>query len=540
MKTYGKRQDFKLLTPSVARWRFVLGFLAILITGSVDVPGFSLLGPYAAWMDPTNSYRAGLDIGGPVGLSEGYRWNVPFVTYGFDQSFINYFGSNGVYAVGQAFQVLNDLTPASDLNPTNFPTGSYRYNYSAADQQVFDLKTATLAVLLEHMGLSEPERNMFVLYQWSSMFLADLYLSDYSDSFLSEYILERNFDPQSLAPSTQVNGVPYMGEVFALGPLNPNPRLAYGHAQIVDPLAVDQTAATDLIHIVLPIFTTVGFNTGGDLLTGAYFSTFSQDDIGGIRYLLSTNNVEPEILLPDVYGTGSNTTWFVNGALRPGINKINFVRQPYDIQLGRFLSLTNDFTDSYFTNGSLQHQQLERVTTEPDFLFSVTDTAGTNAQTPLCVRSGTDHWWNSAAGNSSTALGPGLIRPPIHVVFNKLGPWLQTDEYAAQGGAYSFRNYHWASFDGTTNAIVTYPVNVSVAATNDFAVHLWLTDFSAHKAVDWYPSLPAGTMVSLQTSSNLIDWVSITTITNTGGPVMWRHWYLEPAVAQRYFRLAPK
>ncbi len=48
-------------------------------------------------------------------ISNGYRWNVPVVTYGFDQSFLDYFGSNGVAAVQGAIAVLNDLPPASTI-----------------------------------------------------------------------------------------------------------------------------------------------------------------------------------------------------------------------------------------------------------------------------------------------------------------------------------------------------------------------------------------------------------------------------------------
>ena len=32
-------------------------------------------------------------------LGEEYRWNSPVVTYSYDESLLNYFGSNGVVAV---------------------------------------------------------------------------------------------------------------------------------------------------------------------------------------------------------------------------------------------------------------------------------------------------------------------------------------------------------------------------------------------------------------------------------------------------------
>ena len=82
--------------------RFVsrsLKLILILTLLSARASAFSLLGPYADWMQPTNRFRYLDDIGGPVDLEGEYRWNVPLVTFAFDQSFVNYFGSNGVAAV---------------------------------------------------------------------------------------------------------------------------------------------------------------------------------------------------------------------------------------------------------------------------------------------------------------------------------------------------------------------------------------------------------------------------------------------------------
>src|ERR1051325_5231065 len=95
-----------------------LGLLGASLTFSAPcVRAFSLLGPYAVWMDEAKSFRQpDRDIGGPMNIGEEYRWNVPVVTYGFDASFLEYFGSNGVAAVERAIEVLNRLRPASQLN----------------------------------------------------------------------------------------------------------------------------------------------------------------------------------------------------------------------------------------------------------------------------------------------------------------------------------------------------------------------------------------------------------------------------------------
>src|SRR3989442_8731506 len=56
------------------------------------------------------------DIGGPMTPLEGYRWNTPYITYAFDESFIRYFGPAGVAAVSNAFKILNDLPPFSAMS----------------------------------------------------------------------------------------------------------------------------------------------------------------------------------------------------------------------------------------------------------------------------------------------------------------------------------------------------------------------------------------------------------------------------------------
>src|SRR5437868_11543144 len=77
---------------------------------------FTLVGQYAPWMTSFFSYHQDGDVGGPMDITEGYRWNVPVVTYGFDQEFIDYFGEPGVEAVEDAIAILNALPAASELN----------------------------------------------------------------------------------------------------------------------------------------------------------------------------------------------------------------------------------------------------------------------------------------------------------------------------------------------------------------------------------------------------------------------------------------
>ena len=48
------------------------------------------------------------DLGGPKQLDEFYRWNTPHLVYGFDQSFVMFFGQEGINAVDDAMRAIND------------------------------------------------------------------------------------------------------------------------------------------------------------------------------------------------------------------------------------------------------------------------------------------------------------------------------------------------------------------------------------------------------------------------------------------------
>src|SRR4051812_42624162 len=99
-----------------------LGMVLILVSQS---RAFSLLGPFPAWQLAAYDglqldYNQQGDIGGPMRVDEGYRWNIPVIYYAFDQSFINYFGPDGVAAVTQAINVFNNLPPMDQIVTDGF------------------------------------------------------------------------------------------------------------------------------------------------------------------------------------------------------------------------------------------------------------------------------------------------------------------------------------------------------------------------------------------------------------------------------------
>ena len=85
-----------------------------------QVSGFTVSGPYETWQVQALDYQIRYwygnetELGGPKNFDEGSRLNVPILTYAFDSTFLDFFGSDGVAAVDAAMSELNGLPSASD------------------------------------------------------------------------------------------------------------------------------------------------------------------------------------------------------------------------------------------------------------------------------------------------------------------------------------------------------------------------------------------------------------------------------------------
>lgn len=495
-------------------------FLGVAVLGTWRGNAFALLGPFQPWMESTNGLDLPGDIGGPMSIGEGYRWNVPIITYGFDKSFIDFFGTNGETAVESAIQVLNNLPPASQIAFTNYPFNSMEYNYTALAQGLIDLKSWTLPLLLEHMGLTTPSRYVFVLRQWNPVFIPPSpneysWEMDWPDWVYPDYISELNFDPQTLAASHYVNDTLYTGAVVTFGTQNAIETYA------VDPNSESYTAVAD------------GFVNGEPM--GEFYNGLTRDDIGGLRYLLSTNNIAYETLLPGVHGVGTNACSFVDGAWRPGLDKITFVPQPTDSRSGKFRPMKYRYTDTYLTNGVWIHQELERIVRKPDFEFCVRD-LGKNQPSPfLYDRTSATNWMNNAELNgNSDGGGPGVIRPPVKITFDKLGPQYSSYESPSSAGT-DFEPQAWGSFDSSTNAPIIYPV--PHIGTNQTTVRLWFWTpaENSQKSFTWKPSSVSGSQYALQTSTDLDNWTTICVVTNNGS--VCTYVIDDPSGTGQFFRL---
>src|SRR5438045_2196347 len=82
--------------------------------------------------------------------------------------------THSLSSVEVSMQILNYLPPASKIVLTNFPLLSLGFNYYAQFLHLFDLKSVTLPLLLEQLGLAPPMRNVFDLRRFDPiLFITD-------------------------------------------------------------------------------------------------------------------------------------------------------------------------------------------------------------------------------------------------------------------------------------------------------------------------------------------------------------------------------
>lgn len=531
--------------------QFAMCLSAILWLGSVGKSNaFALLGPAQPWMQATNGVYFSPSYGGPMYLGNEYRWNVPVVTYGFDQSFLDYFGTNGVAAVEGAIQILNSLPSASQIVLTNYPFDSQHINYEAQSQSAdfTDLKSQTLATLLGNLGLTSPTLNTYVLRSWDPSYFTYPSVNnggwsidvfgipvEYENDplqidpgasgstwgtpgYVTNFVAGFNYDPQTLQPSLYVNEIAYDATI-TIDSSGYNTIAPY-------PLDAEDPYSSAVAD-------SLGFGN-----PGLFYTALTYDDVGGLTYLLNTNNVNYENLLPNIIGVGTNKSNLVNGAWRPGVDKITFVLQPISPQSGAFLPTTNFFTDSYITNGVLRQQTVARIISQPDFLFSAGDITSNFPGIASCDSPQASNWLNNATANGNTnGAGPGVIPPPIQITFGKIGPEFISSTSEDQA---TYIPEAWASFDGSTNAPVIYPTPQT--GITQMTVRLWLqksvTPGGFTESVQWQPRSTYGSGYEMQTSTNLANWTTLFTVTNNGSTCT--YFNQKTASTSRFYRLIPQ
>ncbi len=244
------------------------------------------------------------DIGGPKNYQEEYRRNVPVLYYAFDDNFSGvtgegWFGKAGEDAVNQAFAIMNSLPKVDNINPSQYPFQSQSFNYKAQGLYLTDLKSVTLHLLVEQLGLTEPER-----YTWT---LHDRHVGNLCPLTTTYLVVQRNFDPTP-SPLNQVQYSTYVNNVlytyFILDDCDHHPpqwsAITVPHGQ--DPEAELYTAvaannaagswgdvgAIDPSNPIQPLIYNGGLQIGG------FYTGLTCDDVGGLKYLMSTNNINYE------------------------------------------------------------------------------------------------------------------------------------------------------------------------------------------------------------------------------------------------------
>lgn len=289
-------------------------WLAVLTAGILDAGAFAIIGPNnEAYQSPDIGYNPNPNIDpapiGPKNLGEGYRRNTPVLYYSMDQNFLEYFGSNGAVAIDLAMEVFNGLarTNLSDYSASlsEFPLEALRVNYQAQALGLSDLKSVTMNLLTEQLGLTHPDRYVWTLHgrelRGPGPCPADMVYS----------VIKRNFDPAFTAPnqlqaSSYVNGTLYTYRIveFCTTTASPVPPLLADAVEYqVDPLATPFTAVA--AGGSAPIYYGgVAFDMFAGLLTGDFYTGLTRDDVGGLRYLMRTNNMKIE-------SAGADTLTFI-------------------------------------------------------------------------------------------------------------------------------------------------------------------------------------------------------------------------------------
>lgn len=465
-----------------------LAALAAVAATTARVSAFSLLGEVEAWQTPELSYQfPGADeIGASKNLGEEYRRSSPVLTYGFDASFVDYFGAPGIAAVESAFAAFNALPAASAMSAdlSEFPLNTRRINRTAAELSLVDLKSTIMGGIMEQLGVLAPERWVFGL--------RDIINRD-GDPWTGFVTHRRNFDPVTFRPSSYINGSLYSYEIFSF--FIGSTRYYDAREFRVDPSRPNTTVA---LWSGTSLFLTDDVAANQVSFYGSFVTGLTRDDAGALRYIYhpSNRNFEqapaggglPSGATVTVVGTGGSggagqSPWnpvvtaigagggtdpnnpgatntvvgpaFAAAALRNGADKVSFVRVDLDPLLR---TLTTPLAVRYQevvvgTNGSVIRQTVQRRISTPDILISAADLNGGLLARGLTLVN------NSAADGISTLVkgGPGNVDGTTEIILNRTGRLL-LNRFLGETEEDALQDFHWGSFDGTTNAPIVFPV----------------------------------------------------------------------------------
>jgi hypothetical protein len=447
--------------------------LLFLVTGLYQSKAFTMYGQLDNWQIPEVGFTFG-EAGGSKIWGEEFRLNTPVITYGFDQTFLNYFGERGIKAVDEAFTILNRIPPTSRMstNLTEFLTDDAQRTLPSAEAlNLRDLKSTTLGLVIEHMGLAG-EEHVFDLRKRIS--------TPGTCQFIYQVQL-RNLDPIPnvlIPPVTRyVNGTLYTYEIVDFCPL---PNIAFAVEKLVDP--------TDFAFNAVASFK--GGLTAQGQRIGGYYINITRDDAGGLRYIYRRENQNVgEFLPPDArplpisgpWGPviiGTNGVSTNTAAVRAGIQKITFRKVRFAPTFGSFFKpivqtykspvVTNDFNGKMI----IVNQTVRRLVDQPDIIFTAADLNNLPPASPslapsIASRSISFVTNDTPIFSAPESVGPGTILPQMLITFHKATPHFfnQTDFFLDE--VTSEPGFLWASFDGSTNEPFIYSLSVNGLTLRD-------------------------------------------------------------------------
>jgi hypothetical protein len=329
------------------------GILLFLTVGAAR--GFVMIGPITvpaeavAVVGGANvSLNITDDLGGPKEIDRFYRWNVPDLTYSFDDSFVRYFGLEGVNAVNDAVGVMNDFFEPADgsykgVTSMDFARDGFVSNFNttwlnttAQNQQIIDLKSLVLGMLVNQMGIGNPHRYAFTTRSISQ---------NGTGTEWSFNVRLNNFDPLTLMPTDVINGVTYSYRLIH----DAAPRAGGAPAGAEIPTFVDMeefttdtsgnawTAVSGIVDAFYgntaiywtdsPTLFDFGVYYDGQNAMGGQYQprhALTYDDAGGLKYLYNTNNIVWEDLYPQA--NGGQVTLVEPATILPDRHAQNFMQ----------------------------------------------------------------------------------------------------------------------------------------------------------------------------------------------------------------------
>ena len=258
------------------------------------------------------------DMGTPKRIDEFYRWNCPNLTYGFDASFVQFFGEQGIAAVNDAMNVLNDFFNPQDgsyegVSAMNLTKQGFGGNFNTAwvngaarQENLIDVKSLTLGMMVNYLGLGNPYRYAFTA---TNAIIPNAALSGAIFS-----VALKNYDPRALTESDMINGVQ-----FSYRLIHDQPPGSVADAATVGAMVMDLeeftadtsgnafsavSAITDAFYgnsdiVWTDVPSVFGFGVyydGMNAMGGMYRPrhALTYDDAGGLKYLYSTNTIAME------------------------------------------------------------------------------------------------------------------------------------------------------------------------------------------------------------------------------------------------------